>query len=99
VCAPSVSAAAEGADLVLHLTEWADYQGLDPVALARVVARRVIIDARCCLDADLWTDAGWSVHVLGRRPGAVGGKVSPRDRGDPGGRPPGASPSRLPPPR
>jgi UDPglucose 6-dehydrogenase len=66
VCAGSVSAAAEGADLVLHLTEWSDYQAIDPTALARVVARRVIIDARCCLDAGLWHDAGWTVHALGR---------------------------------
>ena len=66
VCARSVSAAAEGADLVLHLTEWSDYQAIDPAALARVVARRVIIDARCCLDAGLWHDAGWTVHALGR---------------------------------
>jgi UDPglucose 6-dehydrogenase len=62
----SVFEAAEGADLVLHLTEWSDYRAIDPAALARVVARRVIIDARCCLDAGLWADAGWTVHVLGR---------------------------------
>jgi UDPglucose 6-dehydrogenase len=68
--APSVSEAAEGADLVLHLTEWSDYQAIDPAALARVVARRVIIDARCCLDAQLWGDAGWSVRVLGRPEGS-----------------------------
>jgi UDPglucose 6-dehydrogenase len=64
--APSVSEAAERADLVLHLTEWSDYRAIDPAALAQVVARRVIIDARCCLDADLWRIAGWTVHVLGR---------------------------------
>jgi UDPglucose 6-dehydrogenase len=64
--ARSVPEAAEGADLVLHLTEWSDYQAIDPAALARVVAKRVIIDARCCLDTGLWSDAGWSVHVLGR---------------------------------
>jgi len=66
VYAGSVSEAADGADLVLHLTEWSDYQAIDPAALARVVARRVIIDARCCLDAALWHEAGWTVHVLGR---------------------------------
>jgi UDPglucose 6-dehydrogenase len=66
VYARSVSEAAQGADLVLHLTEWADYQAIDPAALARVVARPVIIDARCCLDAELWRDAGWTVRVLGR---------------------------------
>jgi UDPglucose 6-dehydrogenase len=64
--APSVSEAAEAADLVLHLTEWSDYRAIDPAALASVVARRVIIDARCCLDAALWRAAGWTVHVLGR---------------------------------
>jgi hypothetical protein len=31
-----------------------------------VVARQVIIDARCCLDAAGWSEAGWSVRVLGR---------------------------------
>jgi UDPglucose 6-dehydrogenase len=61
-----VSAAAEGADVILHLTEWSDYRAIDPAALARVVSRRVIIDARCCLDADLWRGSGWTVHVLGR---------------------------------
>jgi len=95
--APSVSEAAEGADLVLHLTEWSDYRAIDPAALATVVARRVIIDARCCLDADLWSQAGWTVHVLGRPEagsggiyppqggsegrGGLGGKTSPQERG------------------
>ncbi|MGH3200567.1 MAG: UDP-glucose dehydrogenase family protein, partial [Streptosporangiaceae bacterium] len=64
--ADSIAAAAQGADLVLHLTEWSDYQAIDPAALATVVARPVILDARCCLDAALWSAAGWSVHVLGR---------------------------------
>jgi len=64
--APSVSEAAEGADLVLHLTEWSDYRAIDPAALAQAVARRVIIDARCCLDASAWRAAGWTVHILGR---------------------------------
>jgi UDPglucose 6-dehydrogenase len=64
--ARSVSRAAQGAELVLHLTEWSDYQAIDPAALAGVVARRAIIDARCSLDAGLWSDAGWSVHILGR---------------------------------
>src|SRR5689334_18466001 len=64
--APSVSEAAERADLLLHLTEWSDYRAIDPAALARVVARQVIIDARCCLDAALWRASGWTVHVLGR---------------------------------
>jgi UDPglucose 6-dehydrogenase len=66
VYARSVFEAAQDADLVMHLTEWSDYRAIDPAALAQVVARRVIIDARCCLDAGLWHDAGWTVRVLGR---------------------------------
>ena len=64
--AASVSEAAQDADLVLHLTEWADYRAIDPAALAEVVARRVIIDARCALDTGQWRAAGWTVQVLGR---------------------------------
>jgi UDPglucose 6-dehydrogenase len=58
--------AAEGAQVVLHLTEWADYRAIDPAALAAVVAQPTIIDARCALDAAAWQQAGWSVRILGR---------------------------------
>jgi UDPglucose 6-dehydrogenase len=61
-----VGAAAEDAEVVLHLTEWADYRAIDPAALAKVVARPVLIDARCTLDASQWRAAGWSVHVPGQ---------------------------------
>ena len=64
--ADTVSKAAGGAEFVLHMTEWSDYQAIDPAALAQVVARPVLIDARCTLDAALWRDAGWTVHTLGR---------------------------------
>jgi UDPglucose 6-dehydrogenase len=64
--ADSISEAAEGADVVLHLTEWADYRAIDPMALATVVARRNMIDARCSLDQRLWRSAGWACHALGR---------------------------------
>jgi UDPglucose 6-dehydrogenase len=64
--ADSVSAAAERAEVVLHLTEWADYQAIDPAALAKVVARQVIVDARCSLDAKRWRAAGWTVRAPGR---------------------------------
>jgi UDPglucose 6-dehydrogenase len=63
---PSVAAAAEAADLVVHITEWAEYRAIDPSALAAVVARPNMIDARCVLDAELWRAAGWSVRVLGQ---------------------------------
>lgn len=62
----SVTEAANAADVVLHLTEWAEYRAIDPSWLGTVVAQRNVIDARCALDARLWADAGWSVRVLGR---------------------------------
>jgi len=63
---PSVPAAAEAADLLIHVTEWAEYRAIDPSALAAVVASPNMIDARCVLDAELWRTAGWSVWVLGQ---------------------------------
>jgi len=64
--AGSISEAAAGADVVLHLTEWADYRAIDPAVLAGVVTSRNMIDARCALDDALWRSAGWSFRVLGR---------------------------------
>jgi UDPglucose 6-dehydrogenase len=64
--AGSASEAAADAELVLHLTEWPDYQAIDPAALADVVARKVLVDGRCALDAHAWRAAGWTVRVLGR---------------------------------
>ena len=61
----SISEAAIGADVVLHLTEWADYRVIDPVLLGSVVARRNLIDARCALDAESWRSAGWSFLTPG----------------------------------
>jgi UDPglucose 6-dehydrogenase len=64
--AETVTECAAGADVVLHLTEWADYRAIDPVALGRVVSRRNIVDARCALDGEYWRSAGWTVRILGR---------------------------------
>jgi len=59
--------ACEGADLVLHLTEWPVYRTLDPAALAATVTRPAIIDGRNCLDPQTWRAAGWDFRALGRR--------------------------------
>jgi UDPglucose 6-dehydrogenase len=64
--AASVHEAAQAAEIVLHLTEWSDYRAIDPGDLAQVVAEPNLIDARCALDVGKWTQAGWSVRVLGR---------------------------------
>jgi UDPglucose 6-dehydrogenase len=65
--APSIPEAAAGAHLVLHLTEWSDYQAIDPAVLAGAVAQRTLVDARCALDARLWRAAGWTVRAPGQR--------------------------------
>ncbi|MDO4784985.1 MAG: UDP-glucose/GDP-mannose dehydrogenase family protein [Propionibacteriaceae bacterium] len=61
-----VMAALAGADLVLLLTEWAQFVELDPVEVAGVVARPIVIDGRNALDPGRWRAAGWDYHGLGR---------------------------------
>ena len=61
-----VDTACEDAELVLVLTDWEEFRGLDPVALADVVARPCVLDGRLVLDPDKWRAAGWDVHALGR---------------------------------
>ena len=64
--ADSVHQAAQDAEVVLHLTEWAEYRAIDPAAVARVVAQKVLVDGRSALDADAWHAAGWSVYRPGQ---------------------------------
>jgi UDPglucose 6-dehydrogenase len=61
----SVAAAAEGAEIVLLLTEWPQFRALDPLDLAGRVRRPVIIDARNVLPRTEWRAAGWTVHGVG----------------------------------
>jgi UDPglucose 6-dehydrogenase len=64
--ADSVEDACRDAELVLVLTGWEEFRGIDPVALADVVRRPCVVDGRLVLDADKWRAAGWDVHALGR---------------------------------
>jgi UDPglucose 6-dehydrogenase len=58
--------AAKGADIVLHLTEWAEFRQMDPAVLSEVVAERRIVDGRNALDPEKWRGAGWTYRALGR---------------------------------
>ena len=58
--------AAKGADIVLHLTEWAEFRSMDPAVLGEVVADRRIVDGRNALDPTAWRAAGWTYRALGR---------------------------------
>ena len=61
-----VESALRDADLVLHLTDWPEFADIDPRRAAALVRRRVLLDGRNRLDADRWTDAGWTVQGIGR---------------------------------
>jgi UDPglucose 6-dehydrogenase len=64
--ANEVAKACEGADIVLHLTEWQEYRDLDLAALASVVRSPRVLDARNALDLAHWRSAGWTIRALGR---------------------------------
>jgi UDPglucose 6-dehydrogenase len=58
--------ACKGADLVLHLTEWAEFREMEPAVLSGVVAECRIVDGRNALDPERWRSAGWTYRALGR---------------------------------
>ncbi len=62
----SAADAAQGADVVLHLTEWAEFREMDPAVLTAVVAHPRIVDGRNALDPARWRAAGWTYRALGR---------------------------------
>ncbi|BAJ28770.1 MULTISPECIES: UDP-glucose/GDP-mannose dehydrogenase family protein [Kitasatospora] len=58
--------AAEGAHVVLHLTEWQEFRELDPAEVGAVVAERRLVDGRNVLDGEAWRAAGWTYRAMGR---------------------------------
>lgn len=57
---------AKDADVVVLLTEWAEFREIEPDAMAEVTRHRRIVDGRHALDADRWRAAGWEYRALGR---------------------------------
>jgi UDPglucose 6-dehydrogenase len=57
---------ARDADVVVLLTEWAEFRQVDPAAMGAVVAHRRIVDGRHALDPAQWREAGWQYRALGR---------------------------------
>jgi UDPglucose 6-dehydrogenase len=62
----TVEEALDRADLVMLLTEWAEYVSLDPAHAKSLVARARVIDGRNVLDPRSWTEAGWEYRGMGR---------------------------------
>jgi UDPglucose 6-dehydrogenase len=59
--------ALRGADAVIVVTEWDEYRReLNPEHAASLVAGRIVIDGRNCLDAAAWRAAGWTYYGMGR---------------------------------
>jgi UDPglucose 6-dehydrogenase len=59
---------ASGAAALVVLTEWPEFRLLDWGRLAELVERRVVIDTRNLLDADVLRRVGFEVRGIGRRP-------------------------------
>lgn len=64
--APSLRDACARADVVLLLTEWAEFRALTPADLVDVVRQRRLLDGRNMLDPVPWRAAGWQVRGMGR---------------------------------
>ena len=62
----SVSAALEGADAVVLVTEWPEFAALDWPALARTMSTPLIVDGRNFLDPATLRAAGFSYEGIGR---------------------------------
>lgn len=59
--------ALRAADAVVVVTEWDEYRRqMDPVEIGELVAGKVIVDGRNCLDAAAWRSAGWAYYGMGR---------------------------------
>ena len=64
--ADDLMSAASGADVVLLLTEWPEFVGLDPDLLAKTVSSSNIVDGRNVLSPERWRAAGWAFRSMGR---------------------------------
>jgi UDPglucose 6-dehydrogenase len=78
--APSMLDAAKDADVVLVLTDWAEFAHADPEVLGTRVATRAVVDGRGTLDPARWRAAGWRYRALGRLvlDGAPAGEAAAR---------------------
>ncbi len=64
--AGSLPEAVHGADVVVLLTEWAQFRDADPEMMGWLVRQRKVVDGRHALDADAYRAAGWEYRALGR---------------------------------
>jgi UDP-N-acetyl-D-mannosaminuronic acid dehydrogenase len=61
----SITAAAEGADCLLILTDHREFKVLTPATVGDMMRRKVLIDTRNALPHADWQATGFEVHILG----------------------------------
>ena len=59
-------AACDGAEVLVVLTEWEDFQVADPTVVADRLTRPAVVDARNLLDRTLWEGHGFDYQGIGR---------------------------------
>ena len=59
-------AAVTKADALVVATEWKVFQEEDPTAIGDLMAQKLVVDGRNCLDADSWKEAGFRYRGMGR---------------------------------
>jgi UDPglucose 6-dehydrogenase len=57
---------AEGAHALVIMTEWQEFTKLTPTELRSRMAYPIIVDARNCIDAQAFAEAGFTVIGVGR---------------------------------
>ena len=61
--ADTIVTAAREADLVMLLTDWTDFEDMDPALLSGVVRSRNVLDGRNVLTPEHWRSAGWTYRA------------------------------------
>ena len=59
-------AAVTKADALVVATEWKVFQEEDPTAIGDLMAQKLVVDGRNCLDAYSWKEAGFRYRGMGR---------------------------------
>lgn len=59
-------AVAEGADVLVVLTEWDEYRWLDPAKVGESIGTKQVVDARNLLDRNEWVRQGFTYRGIGR---------------------------------
>jgi UDPglucose 6-dehydrogenase len=59
-------AVCEDADVLLVLTEWDEFTGIDPADVAGRMAQRAVVDTRNLVDRENWVGHGFEYRGVGR---------------------------------